>query len=310
VTKFAAVCVGLALVTLVGCKKTGEGAKVDPALSTLVPSDTTMLIGVRVEDFVKTPIYKKYLADKALRFVDDFTAEFDIDPRKDLWEVLFISNGAQQVILARGKFSNEAEPRVLREARGAKRFGYHGVTFVGDDRSAVMLMGPSMVGVGDTAALKRVIDARDQTNGPPKVLADRMKDVPREAALWSVYAGPPISLPPNATANMGNAIKILNSIESGSAWLDLRTAVTAKAIGSTASDAKGKELFDALRGLLGLARLMGAKDNVQLQGLLDGVRVTQDARNVNVYLDQPETAITSLFDMLTTTQGRLPAPAR
>jgi hypothetical protein len=38
----------LVTMLLASCKKEGAGVKVDPALSTLVPADTTMLAGIRV----------------------------------------------------------------------------------------------------------------------------------------------------------------------------------------------------------------------------------------------------------------------
>jgi hypothetical protein len=294
---FLTVCTVLVL-AVAGCKKTTPGALVDPALSTLVPADTTILVGVRVEDLLKTPIYKKYLADRAIAPLEDFSKEFGLDPRKDLWEVLFISNGKENVVLGRGRFPSEPEQRFARELKGATRTNYHGYTMVGDDQNSILLLGSSLAGAGDTAGLKRIIDTKNQTNGPPAVLANRMKEVPVTAGIWSVYAGAPISLPADASANMGNMVKVLNSIESGAFYLDLRSNVSGKMTGITAADANAKELYDSLRGLLGLARLMGSKDDVKMQRLFDGLRITQDGRNVNLYIEEQEDAITTLLDFM------------
>ena len=303
----------VAVLALAGCKKTGPGALVDPALSTLVPADTTLLVGIRVEDLMKTPIYQKYLANRPIGPVDDFTRQTGLDVRKDLWEVLFISNGKENVVLGRGKFSNEAEPRLDRP--GAKRSNYRGFTMVGDDKTSVLLMGPTLAGVGDTAGLKRIIDTRDQTNGPPAILVERMKDIPHEAGIWSVFTGAPIALPANPTANMGNIIKVLDSLESGSLYLDLRSGISGKITGITPADKNGKELYDTLRGVLGIIRMMGAKDDASLQRLLDGLRITQDGRTVNLYIEEREDAVNMLFDFITRTfSGRtppaVPAPKR
>src|SRR4029078_44729 len=116
----------------------------------------TLLVGVRVEDLMKTPIYQKYLADLAIGPLDDFTRQTDLDVRKNLWEVLFISNGKENVVIGRGKFSNEAEPRIDRP--GATRSNYRGFTLIGDDKTAVLLMGPTLIATGDTAGLKRIVD--------------------------------------------------------------------------------------------------------------------------------------------------------
>lgn len=302
-------------VALSGCKKTSGGALVDPALSVLVPADTTMLVGIRVEDLLKTPIYKKYLADRALAPLDDFSKQFGIDPRKDIWELLFISNGKESVILGRGKFPSEPEQRFPSELQGATRTNYRGYNLIGNDQTSLVLIGATVAGVGDTAGLKRILDARAQTNGPPAVLAARMKEVPVTAGIWSVYAGSPITVPAGASANVGNMVKILNSIQSGAFYMDLRTAVSGKATGIAATDAAAKELYDSLRGLLGLGRLMGAKDDVKMQRLFDGLRITQEGKNVNLYIEEQEDAITTLMDLIPTGpvqgrgQGRGKAPA-
>ena len=95
------VVMALAAVLLVGCNSTEPGPIVDPALSTLVPADTTMLIGMRVEDLTKTAIYNKCLAERELAPLDEFARRVGADPRKDLWEILYISNGKQRAMLGR-----------------------------------------------------------------------------------------------------------------------------------------------------------------------------------------------------------------
>jgi hypothetical protein len=288
---------------LASCKKDGAGVKVDPALSTLVPADTTILVGIRVEDLTKTPLYKKYLADRAIGPIDQFAQETGINVQKDLWEVLYISTGKDNAVLGRGKFSNEAEPRLARETQGAKRMNYRGFTLVGDENNAVLLMGPSIIGIGDTPALKRIIDTRDKTNGPPAVLAARMKEIPSSSEIWAVAKGAPIPVPPNADANVNNLAKTLNSVESGSFYLDLDTGISGKLAGTAATDPDAKELYDSLHSMLGLAKAMTDKKSVQMQRLYDGLRVTQDGKNVNLYIEEQEDSVATLADLLTGMAG-------
>ena len=291
------VIIGVLGLLLTGCKKSQQGALVDPALSTLVPADTTMLVGIRAEELMKLPLYQRYLANRPIGPLDEFAKRTGLNVRTDVWEVLFISNGKDSVVLGRGKFANEAEPRLKFEDATTKRFSYKGYTFIGDEETAVLLMGPSVAGIGNTPGLRRIVDARDRSNGPPAVLAKRMQEVPREAVIWSAYAGAPIDLPRDIPPNLGNLVKILNSIESGSFYLDLRLGLAGKAAGSAATDAAAKELHDALRGLVGFARLGTGKDDAGMKKSLDGVRVTQEGRNVNVYMDAPEEALGQLFDV-------------
>jgi len=122
--------------------------------------------------------------------------------------------------------------------------------------------------------------------------------VPREAVIWAAYAGASFQPPANLPPNFGNVFKVLNSVESGSAYMDLRLGLAAKATGSAETDAQAKELHDAVQGLLGFARVGFQKGNASMQKLLDGVRVTQERQNVNVYVDAPEEALGQLLTLL------------
>lgn len=290
------VWVTFAALFLTGCRSTQPGARVDPALSTLVPADTTLLIGIRAEELMRLPVYQRYLAGRPIAPLDEFAARTGLPSRAAIWELLLISDGKNIVLLGRGKISNEAEPRLEAKNPGARRFNYHGYTLVGDEESAVLLLSPTAAAVGDTAGLRRIVDARDESNGPPPVLARRMREVPPEAVIWSAYAGAPVGLPPGLPPNFNNLLKILNSVESGSAYLDLRLGLAAKATGTAATEAAAKELHDALRGLLGLARVGSQKSALPVQQLLDGTRVTQDGANVNIYVDAREEALAALLD--------------
>ena len=45
---------------------------IDPQFGALVPPDTTLLVGLRVEHLVKTPLYQKYLSGGKIRIIDKF----------------------------------------------------------------------------------------------------------------------------------------------------------------------------------------------------------------------------------------------
>lgn len=288
-----ALAVAAAALALASCSSK-SGARVDPALISLVPSDTVALVYVGMEELMKTPVYQKYLKDRAFDQLDQFARSAGLNTATDLWEVLFLSDGQHHAAIGRGKFSNEAEPRL---SPTAKRFLYKTYTLIGDDTTAVFFMSPTVAAVGDTPLLKRMIDARDESNGPPAVLAERMKEVPFQAEVWSVYSGAPISIPANAPANLGNLVKVLNSIDSGVMYLDVTTMVTGLATGMTSDEASAKQLYDALRGLTGVVRLMIRPEQKDLQSLLDGLQVTQQGTTVNVHIQATEQAIAVLADV-------------
>src|SRR5271154_7589814 len=117
-------CVFLTALMLAGCShKDSAGPKVDAALTTLVPPDTVLMVGTRLQALMKLPVYQKNFSGKQLSQVDDFTKRTGLDPRKDLWELLFVSNGHQGVMLGRGQFADEMlAPRL--EKQGGERTEY------------------------------------------------------------------------------------------------------------------------------------------------------------------------------------------
>jgi len=281
---------------LAGCVKTPPGPKIDPALASLIPPDTILLAGARLDRLQDTPIYQKHMANRPVPLIDDFPIQIGLEvKRKDLWELLLISDGKQSVVLGRGKFADEAEPRI--EIPGATRFAYKGYNLVGDERQAVLLVSPSVIGVGGTAALRSLIDNKGKGNGPPAVLADQLKQMPAEAVLWAAYGGGVTKLPFNAPGDLANVNKIMASIQSGSMYLDLRTGVNGLATGTCGTDQDAKGLYDALRGLAGLARLAIPKDKPEVGRLLDGLRITQDSHQVNIHIEEPEELVDPLLNL-------------
>ena len=281
---------------LAGCVKTPPGPKIDPALASLIPPDTILLAGARLDRLQDTPIYQKHMANRPVPLIDDFPIQIGLEvKRKDLWELLLISDGKQSVVLGRGKFADEAEPRI--EIPGATRFAYKGYNLVGDERQAVLLVSPSVIGVGGTAALRSLIDNKGKGNGPPAVLADQLKQMPAEAVLWAAYGGGVTKLPFNAPGDLANVNKIMASIQSGSMYLDLRTGVNGLATGTCGTDQDAKGLYDALRGLAGLARLAIPKDKPEVGRILDGLRITQDSHQVNIHIEEPEELVDPLLNL-------------
>src|SRR5579872_5199704 len=97
----------VAMAFCAACGHKAEGPKMDPSIATLVPADTVLMAGTRLEALLKTPIYQRNFADRKIPQIDEFAQRTGLDPRKDLWELLFASNGTHGVLLGRGKFGDE-----------------------------------------------------------------------------------------------------------------------------------------------------------------------------------------------------------
>ncbi len=311
-----------AFAVMTGCLGTPEGAHVDPALSILVPADAELLMGIHLEALWDNPLFEKYLSARVMPMLSDLTRESFIDPREDLWEALLVSNGEHFAVLVRGDFSDGIDPWTEMQKEGVPIFAYHGYTFAGDEERSILFLNPSVAGVGATEMLKAMIDARDQTNGPPEVLTAQMQQIPYESPIWIAASGdilhfqmperPEESEPgPNPLGGLSNTLpnvgEVMGMVKAGRLYTDLSLGLGVHATADTASDADAKKLHDAIRAAAGLARLMTPQDQPALLKVYDGLQITQDASAVNVHLTIPEESIDALFQMA----NRIaPAPAQ
>ena len=274
----------LAACAVVSCRGPAQnGASVDPALATLVPADTAILVGARLDKLRETPTYQKHFSTIPLPRLDEFTKETGLDPRKDIWEVLFASNGSQSgVLMVRGKFATgELEPRLQRE--GATRTQYKGYGLFGDERNAMFFMNSSTALAGSTPVLKTIIDNRDRSGGRiPAALQPLVNSVPAHAQFWAVFTGSAVKLPFSDDSTLGNLNQFIRSIDNGRFSADLRNGLQFQATGNCNNDAGAKQIHDALKGLIGLARLSTPESRSELLRVYDGIEVKQDGRTVNV----------------------------
>lgn len=274
-------------------RKSSLGPKIDPALATLIPDDTTLLVGTRLEALQRTPVYQKYLADRKFPQIEDFAKQTGLDPKKDLWELLFASDGKNNILLGRGKFANEMEPRL--EKGGAKRFGYKGYTLVGDEKAAVVFFSSSTAAMGPTGSLRFLLDQRATSKGPPAALAALLKEIPSDAQFWAAYAGGPVDL--GLGGNLANISKLVNSIQTGSLYFDLRTGLSGVASGECATNASAEEVQGALKAFIGLGRLNTPVDQKELQAAWDGLRVTLQDKHVKLYIDVPQNVVDQFINL-------------
>jgi hypothetical protein len=204
--RFWTVCL---LVALVGCgARRPPSVKIDPALATLVPADTVLLAGVKLEALRATPVYKKLGSPAAL------LGEAGIALDK-AWEILAVSNGRQTAILARGKFSDTGglEPRI--EIPGATRTEYKGYALTATDSLAVAFMNPSTAVAGRPEAVRAILDQRGQSSGPPQILERQIELIGPQNQIWAVGAGSAAleqAAPHSGNlANLATALRLVDS---------------------------------------------------------------------------------------------------
>jgi hypothetical protein len=248
--------------------------KIDPALATLVPSDTVLLAGVKMEALRAMPLYRSLGSPAALLS----GTGLDLDK---VWEILAVSNGRRTAILARGKFSDTGlEPRL--DIPGATRTTYKGYALTATDSLAVAFMNPSTAVAGRPDAVRAILDDRGQSSGPPPGLEKQIELIGPENQIWAVGAGSAelAQAAPHTgnLANLGTALRMVETFRIGAqAGAGLRIAATARC----RNEQDAGSLSGALRFF---AMLAGLKPS-------NGVHIESSGADVRIDADIPPETI-------------------
>ncbi len=277
--------------------------RMDPALSTMVPSDTLMLAGIRVDQLRKTAFWEQFVAGRELPWLETFVKRTGLDPRRDLWEFLLVSNGKDMLIMARGKFSYMGlEPKL--EIEGARRTAYKGYNIIGDDNVAVTFLNTSTALAGRPNVLRSMIDNRGRHAGPQKALADLIKTIPANNQVWAAGIGGFDRVPVPQEGNLVNLGKLAALIQNGTAAADLSKGVHAVGHAQCLSEKEARTVESALKGFVGIARLSTPTNQPEMLRFYDGIQVSRQESSVRFNAEIPM----ELFVQVTGRLRGLPRP--
>jgi hypothetical protein len=266
---------------LSGCRRhTTPSVFVDPALATLVPVDTVFVAGVRVQQLHSTPIYQRYLLQHKLPVIENFSRETGLDVHKDLWEVLMPSDGTTTWVMLRGKFTEMGmEPRVNRE--GAQRLGHKGYTMLGDERVAVLFLNPTTAVAAPASGLRSIIDNRDKGTGMPSWLQEKVSSISSANQMW--FAGKPAGRFPES----GPIQQLLQPVSLITGGVDFRSGIDARIELQAQSGLDAQRLRDAVRALVGAARMQTPEDRRDSLRIYDNIHIQNDASRVSIRIEIP-----------------------
>jgi hypothetical protein len=281
-------CLPLAALVLAGgCSRDRTAVAVDAALLTQVPADTVALGAMRVKALRGTAAWKRLLEQPGVNAEMDRLASLtSFDPRKDLWEVLWSTNGKDSLVYARGEFAPLGlEPKIERE--GVQRMNYKGSMLLGTEETAVWFVNSSTGIFGRTPKIRELIDARDVSKpGPAQGLRDRIGAIPPGAHFWMVAdaaALPEIPVPAaSAGGGMGmnflqNLPKLMRTVKMLTMHASLVDGMAMEWTAYCDSETGARQVHDSLRGMVGLGRIvLPEKDRPVLMPLLDAVEVAQN----------------------------------
>lgn len=276
----------LLLLLLASCKRAPTSVVIDPGLLTQVPDNSVALGSLRVKALRDTPAWKRLLEQKSVNVeFDKLAKESGFDPRKDLWELLWSSDGEDNFLYARGEFAPLGlEPKLMRE--GTARTSHKGQMLIGDDRNAVWFVNSSTAVFGKTERVKAMIDSRDSRKaGPSAELRARLAQIPPNAHVWMVAES---AFFPSFKAE-SNLPTLLRNVRAIQFHANLTSDLNMEATAFCADEKGAKLVHDSLRGLMGLARLsLPAKQKAVLTPVLDAARV--EIRGNDTLLHAPVTA--------------------
>lgn len=260
---------------LAGCNRQPSATVfVDPALATLVPAETVLLAGIRMQKLVETPLWRDYVLKGRVGLVEDFRKRTGLNPEKDFWEFLIASDAKDAVVLVRGKFADMGmEPKLQRE--GVERFSYKGFTLVGDEKNAVLFLNPSTAAAGSVPTLRRLVDNRNNISGLPSDLEQRIKKIPSVNQVWfaSKVGGVLPALSNNTPGMLTNLSRLAQSVEYASGGFDFRQQVQGAIDMEAHSGQEADRVGGAIRALLGLGRLNTGDRQREILSVYDGLTV-------------------------------------
>ena len=264
----------------------------DPALLSLVPADTVLLAGARLDHIQETSFYDQHLRGRSMPFVDGWITGAGVDPTSEIWELLAAYNGREVVVMARGKFSDMGlEPRIQRE--GASKTSYKGYAITGDDEMAVMFVNPSALVTGPPQLLRSILDNRGRASPPAGLLA-KLEEVGRENQLWAVSLGGFSGDGLAGGRRMSELAGIFGKLRGFRAAAALGEGLSLQVEGDCANGREAESLQSALRILLAVARGK-VKEQAAMAALYDAVRVSRQEAKVRIEAEMPPELVDALI---------------
>ena len=280
----ALVIVGAATLSL-SCHSTvsSKGVSIDSSLQSIVPPTATVLVGVAVGRLVTTDLYRRHAADLDLRQLDDSMRRLDFDPRRDVKELLFASDGPRSLLLATGQFQ-ESKLKAQLAGSGGRPETYHSYELLGADQYRVAILKSSTLVGGTGEAVKAGLDALDDNRGGVAPdLQTRLESLPKPAQIWiASRQGLPFLQGPMRSDVRSALSNIVNYISGVQAALEINSDLRLTGRIDCISPTGAQRVHDALRGAIGLARLSTKDDQADLLKVYDAIQVNQTGDSVEV----------------------------
>ncbi|MBV9269016.1 MAG: hypothetical protein JO061_22790 [Acidobacteriaceae bacterium] len=285
------------------CSKTStKGVEIDSKLGRYVPANTTVLAGAAVQQITASAFYKRHENQLNLSVLNTASERLGLDPRRDITQILIAWEGDNPLFLATGHFSSsQLGPKLA--SSGDSKFTYRGQTLFGDANQAVYFPKQNIAVAGPVTALHRFIDTG--RGGVPDSLAPRFDALPKADQVWLVSSqGIPMDRVPLRSDAASALSNIAGYVTAASVGVGFDDGAHLHADLVCLSPEGAKRVHDALRGMIGMARLMTRDNQMDMMRIYDAIKVDQDQQNVLVHADLSPEQADKLLAMLPAVNGR------
>lgn len=302
---------GLAL--LPGCKKREpEHARVDASLAPLLPGDTVALACLRLDRLKGTPVYSKYVAGRRIEALEEFARTTGLDPRENIWELVFSTNGHASYVFIRGKFGGEFGFEPDFKATGLVRSNYKGHYLIYLGGTGVVYMNSGAAVAGKVEELKNLVDSFDNPKrSAPQALLDLVGTLPGTSHVWAASSqpsslirlgdAPGLSSGPSGEASggmAGNLARMGRRVSQLTMWGDLSQGLEMHVSAVAGSESDAAELRDMFLAGVSLGRMSATDSQPGMLKLYDGLSGAADGRVVRIDVREP-------FDLLDSVLTRM-----
>ncbi|MBV9083866.1 MAG: hypothetical protein JOZ62_14400 [Acidobacteriaceae bacterium] len=275
----------------------------DSALRRFVPRNATWLAGFDVSSIQEAPLYRRHERQLDLPLLDAASERIGLNPRHDISEVLATWVNDEASVIIRGQFSMQ---RVMKKliSSGAREMKYRNETVLINGSQCVLFPAKNILVVGSKAAVQSVIENEGHGDIPIE-LAESLSTLPRGAQVWSVSKQPLLSNHVPMRSEIGSALSnIAGYVTATAVAANIASGLKMQADLICASEKGAEQVRDALRGVIGLARLTTKDDQLQMLRLYDAIHIDQDKQTIHINADLPPELADNLLAYLPRVQGK------
>jgi hypothetical protein len=285
----ASLCLSSALVS---CnRKSATGVEIDPTLKDYILPKAKVLAGISLDRIKQTDFYQRHAAQLQIPQLNQVSQEIGMDPRRDLSSFLMAWNGTETLNMVHGTFQPEEIEKHLRSITQAEK--YNKLTLFGDGKRDVVFLPKGVALIGPAVLLKRAVN-EDAAGGHaiPEDLQLQLDRIHSGAQAWLVSSGviplEQLSMRSDAATTLSNISDYIDAIAAG---ITFGSGASVDANFSCISEEGSQRVHDALRGVIGLARLSTPDGQLDQLRIWDSIHVDRTGKEVHVSADlTPELA--------------------